>query len=347
LKKNTFLAGIFFISLILISGAGFMHKPTPVAFETPKGWPKPPTEIFARNTLTQEGFLLGKKLFYDGLLSKDSITSCASCHQYFAAFSTFEHNFSHGINNRFTNRNAPGLFNLAWKTAYHWDGGVNHLEVQSLGPITDSNEMGETLENVLLKLRTNLPYPQLFKSAFGDTAISSQRLLKALAQFTGSLISANSKYDRVKNGKEKFNVYEQNGYEIFKTNCSICHSEPLFTNDKFSNNGSGLNKQGDVGRKRITGLSSDSLQFKVPSLRNIQLTPPYMHDGSIGYITKVINHYTTIDSSLPQLDPVLKTPIRLSDRNKAELLAFLFTLTDTSFTKNKKYAPEENIIFRH
>ena len=151
----------------------------------------------------------------------------------------------------------------------------------------------------------------------------------------------------LKNGKEKFNVYEQNGYEIFKTNCSICHSEPLFTNDKFSNNGSGLNKQGDVGRKRITGLSSDSLQFKVPSLRNIQLTPPYMHDGSIGYITKVINHYTTIDSSLPQLDPVLKTPIRLSDRNKAELLAFLFTLTDTSFTKNKKYAPEENIIFRH
>lgn len=347
MKKIFFIIVSLLVALIFLSAAIKKYGPTPLAFHIPKGWPKPVTDIFAQNPLTQEGFLLGKKLFYDGNLSKDSITSCASCHQYFAAFSTFDHSFSHGIQNRFTKRNAPGLFNLAWKTSYHWDGGVNHLEVQALGPITDTNEMGETLDNVLLKLRNNPQYPPLFKAAFGDTAITTQRLLKALAQFSGNLISANSKYDRVKNGKEKFTLYEQNGYEIFKLNCSTCHTEPLFTNDKFSNNGLGLNKQGDIGRKRITGLSVDSLQFKVPSLRNIQLSPPYMHDGSIGYITKVINHYTVIDTSLPQLDPILKKPIQLTERNKTELLAFLFTLTDTSFTKNKNYAPEENIIFRH
>lgn len=347
LKKIFILAGILFLVLLFFTGAYEKYGPTPLPFVVPKGWPQPPTNIFASNPSTREGFLLGKTLFYDGNLSRDSITSCASCHQYFAAFSTFEHSFSHGIENRFTQRNAPGLFNLAWKTSYHWDGGVNHLEVQALGPITDTNEMGETLDNLLLKLRNNPQYPPLFKAAFGDTAITTKRLLKALAQFTGNLVSAGSKYDQVKNGKDSFLPYEQKGYEIYKQYCSSCHSEPLFTNDKFSNNGLGLNKLNDLGRKRITGLSRDSLQFKIPSLRNLKLTPPYMHDGSMGYITQVINYYTVIDSSLPQLDPILKKPIRLSERNKAELLAFLFTLTDTSFTKNKNYAPGEHIIFRH
>lgn len=316
-------------------------------FNIPKGWPKPAKDIFKNNPRTQEGFLLGKKLFYDGRLSKDGQTSCASCHQYFAAFSTYEHDLSHGVNNSFTSRNAPALFNLAWKKNLNWDGGVNHLEVQPLGPLTGPNEMGESLDSVLQKLRSDAQYPKLFKAAFGDANINSQRMLKALAQFTGSLVSYNSKYDRVKSGREKFSPYELKGYEIYRTHCAGCHTEPLFTDFSFRNNGLPLNRMNDAGRMKITGNKNDSLKFMVPSLRNVQLSPPYMHDGSIAYITKVIMHYTKIDTSLLQLDPQLRKPIVLSERNKTELLSFLFALTDTSFTKSKRFGPEENISFRH
>lgn len=290
---------------------------------------------------------MGKKLFYDGRLSKDGLTSCASCHQHFAAFSTFEHDLSHGVNNSFTTRNAPALFNLAWKKNLNWDGGVNHIEVQPLGPLTAPNEMGETLDSVLKKIQSDAGYRQMFKAAFGSGTVTSQRMLKALAQFTGSIISCNSKYDRVKNGKASFNAYEQKGYEIYKIHCASCHPEPLFTDNSYRNNGSLLNRFADIGRMKITGNKTDSLRFMVPSLRNVQVSLPYMHDGSIAYITKTINHYTKIDTSLPQLDPILKKRIVLTDRNKTELLSFLFALTDTGFTKNKRYAPDERIEFRH
>ena len=150
----------------------------------PKGWSKPSVDIFENNPVTEEGFQLGRRLFYDGRLSKDSSISCATCHQQFAAFSSFDHDLSHGINNSFTTRNAPALFNLAWMKELHWDGGVNHIEVQPISPITAANEMGETLEGVLKKLQTDAGYVQSFKQVFGDTVINSQRMLKALAQFT-------------------------------------------------------------------------------------------------------------------------------------------------------------------
>lgn len=346
--KILILAGILFICLGMNLFIENASPPQPIEFKIPKGWPKPPTDIFVKNKLTEQGFQLGKKLFYDARLSKDGEISCASCHQYFAAFSTFEHDLSHGVNNSFTNRNAPALFNLAWKTSFHWDGGVNHIEVQALNPLLAPNEMGETLEGVLRKLKKDSSYRRLFKDAFVTEGISSQRMLKALAQFTGSLLSANSRYDKMKRGEIQFTAAEQKGYALYQLHCSGCHTEPLFTDESFRNNGIGLNRFKDVGRMDITHLSSDSLKFKVPSLRNVQLSPPYMHDGSIGYITKVLEHYRTgIDTTSAILDPLLKKKIHLTDRQRDELLYFLFALTDTSFTKNKRFGPDEKYIFKH
>ena len=202
----------------------------------PPGWPKP-FDIFAKTHLTEEVFQLGRKLFYDGRLSKDGNFSCASCHQQFAAFATFDHDFSHGFDDQFTTRNAPALQNLAWVPLYHWDGGINHIEVQALSPLTAHNEMAENIDSVLKKLRADAEYKRMFKKAFGKEEINSQKMLKAIAQFVGTLVSANSKYDKVKRGEDTFNPSELHGYEVFKMKCEHCHKEPLFTDNSFRNNG--------------------------------------------------------------------------------------------------------------
>ena len=341
---------IFFIVSLFIIGAtaddGYgPYAPQPITLEIPAGWPKPSTNIYANNKLTEQGFQLGKKLFYDGRLSKDGEVSCASCHQQFAAFATFDHDLSHGVHNGFSTRNAPGLFNLAWMTEMHWDGGINHIEVQPLFPITAKNEMGETLDSVLIKIKKDTAYKRMFKSAFGDAAINSQRMLKAIAQFTGTLVSANSKYDKVKRGEAVFSPFEEKGYMLFKAKCASCHQEPLFTDNSFRNNGLPLNRFSDIGRQRITQLSSDSLKFKVPSLRNAQLTFPYMHDGTVYSIPQVIEHYRTgIITGQPTLDPLLKDRIALSNLEKNQLVYFIYTLTDSSFTKNMRYTPAGNSV---
>ncbi len=339
-------------SLFIIAAAkndGYeAYNPTPLTFKIPKGWPKPATNIFAKNKLTEQGFQLGKKLFYDSRLSKDGEVSCAGCHQPFAAFSTFDHDLSHGINNSFTSRNAPALMNLAWMTAYHLDGAINHLEVQPLAPLTAPNEMGQTLDTVLLILKKDSAYRRMFKAAFGNAGISSQQMLKALAQFTGSLVTANSKYDKVMNGKDTFSNFEKKGYQHFKNNCAACHKEPLFTDNSFRNNGLALNRFKDIGRQKITGLATDSLKFKVPSLRNIQLTYPYMHDGSIFSVPQVIDHYIAkINIGQQGLDSNLRKPILLNKLQKNELVYFLYCLTDTAFTNNKRFAPDGPVVFKH
>jgi cytochrome c peroxidase len=329
-----------------ISTGAFMidNQPTPLQFEIPKGWPKPSTDIFLNNKLTEEGFQLGKKLFYDGNLSKDGQVSCASCHQQFAAFSNYDHDFSHGVNNGFTTRNAPALINVAWMNKLNWDGAINHIEVQPLAPITAPNEMGEALDSVLLKLKKDTTYSRMFKSAFGDANITSQRMLKALSQFVGNLVSSNSKYDKVMRDEANFTDYELRGYEIFKSNCASCHKEPLFTDNTFRNNGQQLNKLKDIGLQKITLNKEDSLKFKVPTLRNIQLTFPYMHDGHIYSLFKVIDHYTKdIDTTQINLDQSLKRKINISAKEKYDLVYFLYTLTDSSFIKNPRFAMEMKI----
>lgn len=338
---------IILIAIVLMASA-FLHdtdpyKPTYLKLVVPKGWPKPPTNIFAKNPLTEEGFQLGRKLFYDGRLSKDGKFPCASCHQQFAAFANLDHDLSHGFNNNFTKRNAPALFNLAWMKELHWDGGINHLEVQPLGPITDTSEMGETIENVLRKIREDTVYKRMFKAAFGDPVINSQRMLKALAQFTGSIQSYNSKYDKVKRGEDSFTVSERYGYNVFKAKCNACHTEPLFTNNAFANNGLGINKDLlDKGRMKITGKPADSLKFKVPSLRNITRTTPYMHDGRFFALSQVIEHYRNkMNNEQPAIDPLLKNKLAISNQEKIDLMSFLYTLTDEELTGNKRYQDPE------
>lgn len=340
-------AALAFMSATKDDGYG-PYAPTPLKFVIPKGWPQPPTDIFAKNKLTEEGFQLGKKLFYDPRLSSDKEVSCASCHQPFAGFATFDHDLSHGVLNTFTTRNAPGLMNLAWMTAYHWDGGINHIEVQPLSPLTAPNEMGSSLDSVLKFLKADDEYKRMFKKAFGDANVTSQRMLKALAQFTGSLVTANSKYDRVMSGTDSFTRFEANGYKHFKANCASCHKEPLFTDNSFRNNGRSMNRFKDNGRMMITGLAEDSLKFKVPSLRNIQYSYPYMHDGSIFSVPQVVDHYLKVTVEQPKgLDSNLRTPIKLTPLQKNELTYFLYTLTDTSFTKNKRFGPDGPVYFKH
>ena len=323
------------------------HKLTYLKLVIPKGWPKPSSDIFLANPLTEEGFVLGRKLFYDGRLSKDGNFPCAGCHQQFAAFATYAHDFSHGFNNSFTKRNAPALFNLAWMKEMHWDGGINHLEVQPLSPITDSNEMAETLPDVLKKLKGDTAYQRLFKAAFSDGIINSQHLLKALAQFTGSIQSYNSKYDKVKRGEDSFTVSEAAGYKVFLANCNGCHKEPLFTDNTFRNNGLPINEQlKDKGRMGITGKPADSLKFKVPSLRNCSITFPYMHDGRFFSIGNVINYYRKgIDTTQKTLDELLKKKLIISNQEKLDLTNFLTALKDEQMIRDPRFQ-EPNYIYR-
>ncbi|MEP7236904.1 MAG: cytochrome c peroxidase [Ferruginibacter sp.] len=336
------LAGVALYTMLTGAGTNTINSSLPdyLEFKVPPGWPKPATDIFAKNRLTEQGFQLGKKLFYDGRLSKDGNFPCASCHQQFAAFASYDHDFSHGFDNTFTTRNAPALFNLAWMTKLHWDGGINHIEVQPLSPITAKNEMAETLDSVLYKLKKDTAYPKLFKAAFGTTEINSQRMLKALAQFTGSIVSSNSKYDKVQRGEAKFTYSEENGYNLFKAKCAACHKEPLFTDNSFRNNGLAVNTYlNDYGRMKITGNKNDSLKFKVPSLRNVRLTFPYMHDGRLYSLGAVIDHYRSgIITTQPTLDPLLAGRIAISNTEKNDLIYFLNTLTDTSMTKSARFA---------
>src|ERR1700730_14033672 len=310
---------------------------TAVNFSVPPGFP-PVKYNFAANPVTKEGIELGRHLFYDGRLSKDGNFPCASCHQQFAAFTTFDHDLSHGFNNQFTTRNAPGLFNLAWESNFMWDGGINNLEVQPLAPITAPNEMAEDIHNVVNKLSQDEQYKQLFKAAFGSEEVNSQRMLKALSQFMIMLVSADSKYDRVKKGTAVFDATEQAGYQTFQAKCASCHVEPMFTDFSFRNNGLSLNPYlKDYGRMHITNKKEDSLKFKVPSLRNIYQTYPYMHDGRFWNLSQVLDHYSIGIQKSATLDPSLANGIPLTATEKYNLIWFLGSLTDTSFTKNKAF----------
>ena len=333
-----FLLGTVWIQACKKSN-GDKSGPTPISFAIPAGFPTPQYQ-FTTNALTEEGFELGRKLFYDGKLSKDGNFPCASCHQQFAAFATFDHNFSHGFNNQFTTRNAPALFNLVWQKQTHWDGGINNLEVQPLAPLMAPNEMAEDINSVLGKLNQDAMYKQMFKAAFGDETINSQRMLYALTQFVGSLVSADSKYDRVKKGLAAFTPQEQMGYTLFQSKCNSCHAEPLFTDNSFRNTGLPVDPTiNDRGRMRITQNRADSLKFKVPSLRNLYLTFPYGHDGRFISVNQALEHYNSGVQQSATVDPLVQHGIALSTNDKNYLQLFLRTLTDSTFIKNKRFAP--------
>ena len=324
--------------LLALIGLSFSNIfTTPIYIEVPKGWPKP-TYNFNKNPLTEEGFQLGRNLFYDPILSRDNTISCQNCHLQQTGFTHVDHPLSHGIEGKIGMRNSMTLINLAWSKNFMWDGGVNNLEVQPINPITNPLEMDETLENVVAKLQASQKYRALFTKAFGDEKVTSQRLLKALAQFTVMLKSSNAKYDKVMRKEENFTSQEQHGYDLFKMNCASCHKEPLFTDDKFEKNGLALDTTlNDLGRIKMTNKPEDYLRFKIPTLRNIQFTFPYMHDGRFKTLTEVVKHYNSLghDKSLPK---ELAKPMNLSDNDRVDLVAFLKTLTDTEFLFNKRFS---------
>lgn len=317
---------------------------TNIAFQIPQGWPAPVYQFDSNNPLSKAGFKLGRKLFFEVKLSRDNTVSCGSCHQPFAAFSQLDHNISHGVDERIGTRNSPSLFNLNWHTSFFWDGGVNHIELQPFGPITNPLEMDETLANVVAKLQADETYKAMFKDAFGTEEVTTQKMSKALAQFMGMLVSSNSKYDKYARGEAggTMSAEELAGLEVLKNKCTPCHKEPLFSDFSFRNNGLELvnNTKGVIDSGRGVILPFDPsvyYKFKVPSLRNLKYTAPYMHDGRFTTIDQVLAHYTTGIHQTPNLDPLLVSGIPLSAQEQQALKAFLNTLNDEEFVKDVRF----------
>jgi cytochrome c peroxidase len=306
--------------------------------EIPAGFPAP-VHNFSDNPLSKEGIELGRKLFYDGRLSIDNLHPCSSCHEQIAGFGTYQHDRSHGVFDSHTLRNAPVLFNLAWSKGFHWDSAYTKLTDAIARPLHGNTEMGETYEGIINKIKEDDEYQELFKQVFRSTIIRPEYILKALAQFTGQLTSANSKYDRYKKGEATFTAQEENGYQLYRANCASCHPEPMFTDYSFRN--IGLPVDGflnDYGLMRTTGNKADSLKFRVPTLRNTYISSNYMHDGRFGTIQQCITHYRTGVQQSATLDPSLASGINLTTTETNNLFVFLRALTDSAFITNPRYA---------
>jgi cytochrome c peroxidase len=332
------LFGVLLFSNFTETNPYFIITPKDVAFQTPKGFPAP-NYTFRNNTPTPAGFTLGRMLFYDPILSKDSSTSCASCHQRIAAFAHIDHALSHGINGLIGKRNVPALQNLVWGQSFMWDGGVNNLEIQPLNPLTNPIEMNSDIATVIKKLKHNDYYRTAFKEVYGDTLISSERMLKAIAQFTGLMISANSRYDKFMRHEDTLSQFEFNGLMVFREKCAKCHREPLFTDESYKSSGlfpdTLLN---DPGRELITGRYKDENTWKVPSLRNVAMTYPYMHDGRFRSLEQVLDHYSDGKFYTLNISPELLEARNLSAVEKKEIIAFLKTLTDKEFLYDRRFA---------
>ena len=315
---------------------------TPYPFQMSALFPIP--DLPRDNPLLTERVDLGKKLFSDPVLSVNGRQACATCHQTRSGFSEHK-SVSTGAEGQPGVRNAMPLVNLAWKKSFFWDGRAASLREQSLQPIQNPIEMHESLTNVVAKLTQTKDYPALFTRAFGTPAITAEKISLALENYLLTLTSFNAKFDRVLRGEDKFSADEQHGFELFSTeydprrgqygaDCFHCHGGPLFQSQGFANNGLDATFT-DLGRGKITGKASDNGKFSVPSLRNVALTAPYMHDGRFATLAEVIDHYTQGVKRSPTLDPNLaKHPdggVPLSPADKQALIAFLNTLTDAQF----------------
>lgn len=304
--------------------------------------------IPADNPLTEEGISLGKKLFFDPILSQDNSMSCSSCHHPENSF-TDTTKFSEGVDGNLGIRNSMPLFNLAWNfdERFAWDGKEFGLETQALEPVTNALEMHSDWTDVVNKLQEHAEYPTLFKQAFGITTINSTYVTKAIAQFERTLISANSKFDQYLLGQTVLSENELNGLTVFlseeKGDCFHCHgneNEPLWTDNDFHNNGLDTNFT-DLGLGSVTGDPNDNGKFKSPSLRNLVFTAPYMHDGRFETLDEVIDHYSEGLQRSATIDPLMKQidqgGVNLSQTDKADLKAFLLTLSDYEFINNTNF----------
>ncbi|PSR11140.1 MAG: cytochrome C peroxidase [Bacteroidetes bacterium] len=307
--------------------------------------------IIPNNTpLTTEGIQLGRLLFYDPILSADSTMACASCHLQSKAF-TDGLAKSVGVLGIATQRSSMSLVNLTLlRKDLFWDGHVNTLEEQALLPIEAHDELNDTWDNVEAKLRRHASYPQRFRAAFGielKSEITRELAVQAIAQFERTLISGNSKFDQVvwaNNGE--FTEEEQLGKELFEVEtaitlghpgCTHCHSGPNFTDNLFHNNGlddvASLNDFPDLGRGGVNNVIFDNGKFRTPSLRNVELTAPYMHDGRFATLEQVLDNYAAGGHGVENEDTNIR-PFNLTPAERLALIAFLRTLTDTSFINN-------------
>ena len=295
------------------------------------------------NPVTKNAVELGRKLFYEGRLSRNNTISCGFCHIQENAFTHHGHNVSHGVDDRIGIRNAPPIQNMAFLKRYMWDGVIHNLNEQPIIPITDANEMDSSMPEVIAKLNADSKYRNLFKAAYGDEYITGERVLKALSQFMVTMISANSKYDQYKKGKATFTTTEMKGMALFQQKCSSCHSGELFTDESFRNTGMYYNSQfKDAGRYRVTLDQVDWMKFRVPSLRNVEYTAPYMHDGRFYTLDAVLNFYSDNVEDNPNLDPLLKQNgqigLTMNSAEKQSIIAFLKTLSDKDFVTNPKFS---------
>jgi len=329
IRKSYFF---FIFILLIVLALGFTLPPKRKIV-----WPE---KVYneKNNPPSNEKKELGRMLFYDPILSSDNSISCSSCHLSYTAFAHTDHKVSHGVFDRVGKRNAPALFNLAWKKNFMWDGAVHNLDAQAMAPIENVLEMNETLANVVKKLNERNFYREYFFQAWGDSLVTGERVLKSLSQFMLSFLSNQSKYDEVLAGKNTFTEQEQKGYVLFQKKCNACHIEPLFTNDEFKSNGIPLDDSlNDFGRGAVTTFIQDRLTFKVPSLRNVEMSFPYMHDGRFKTLQQVLNHYTSLTGTEENISPPLNHSVNLSSNEKQDLIAFLLTLTDHEFLTRKEY----------
>jgi cytochrome c peroxidase len=307
------------------------------AVEPPPGFPPLPAP--ADNPPTADRIALGRRLFHDTRLSRTKEIACASCHLQQHAFAD-PRRVSVGVEGRQGKRNAPALVNLAWATSLFWDGGVDTLERQAMAPIMDESEMDLPLEQAVARLAGDPEYEALFGRAFGEPP-TPRGLTRALASFVRALVSGDAPYDRYRAGdRGALDGQALRGMALFfgeRGECFHCHDGPHFTNDRHANNGTYVDG-GDVGRQRVTGRAIDLGRFKVPTLRNVAVTAPYMHDGSIATLEDVVEHYARGGRGHPSTDPNVHR-LDLGADDKQDLVAFLRALTDQSFLRDPRFGP--------
>ncbi|MEM6721952.1 MAG: cytochrome c peroxidase [Bacteroidota bacterium] len=325
-----------------------VYQPIPLTVTTPSNFPEM-EYVLENNPVTEDGVALGKRLFFDGLLSANNSIPCAFCHEQAFEFTHHGHTVSHGVDGNIGLRNAQPIQNMAFQREFMWDGAASHLDLQPIIPLTSDLEMGETLPNVIQKLKNDASYPRLFTRAFEDGAINSENLLKALSQFMVVMISSNSKYDKYVRQEDNvtLSTTELDGLNTFTVKCASCHATDLFTDQSYRNNGLPVNPQlNDKGRYNVLEDPNDLYKFKVPSLRNIEKTFPYMHDGRFSTLEAVLNFYDQGMVDNGNVDPnLLRTDgsygISLTPYEKSSLIAFLKTLTDYEFLNDERFAEYE------
>ena len=347
--KLIFLCFVLFVSLSC-SNEEVGYEAVPVALDIPQLFSDniiPPVIPFD-NPQTVEGIALGKRLFFDPILSGDRSISCATCHSPQNAFSDNTPT-SDGIDGLFGSRNTMPLFNLAWNydERFAWDGKELSLERQALEPVQNPIEMHSNWDDVVTRLEQHPEYPELFLRAFNTDNITRELATKAIAQFERTLISANSKFDRFLLGQDTLTPEEENGLNVFmdeaRGDCFHCHgspNNPLWTDNIFHNNGLDTEFT-DLGLGVVTGDPNDNGKFRSPSLRNLAFTAPYMHDGRFNTLDEVIDHYSEGLKSSPTIDPLMKRVneggVQLTPQDKADLKAFLLSLSDPSFINNPAF----------